>query len=296
MQANPQHELHNRAHSATFYNERYTQGYMEDWPPEKVARIIEVLKGADLPASGRALDFGCGNGVLSDILRQALPGWQISGTDISEVAVEHARQRYPQCTFFMSGEESRGQQFDLVFSHHVLEHVFDLNETLGEIDHYCKPTSTVIYVLPCGNAGSLEYNICQLHVDGVQQDEENRFFFEEPGHLRRLTSDRLIALYAPRGFSLAAEYYLNQYYGALYWIRQSGLACIRRLTETGSSRNGRSGLWLRYYRGLFLLLMFANAVTGYTQHRFRKPEKSPHKLAMFLLLLPWYPFCKAIDR
>ncbi|MHB0937264.1 MAG: class I SAM-dependent methyltransferase [Armatimonadota bacterium] len=297
MQANPQHELHNRAHSASFYDERYAQGYMEDWPPDKIARIIEVLRGANLPASGSALDFGCGNGVLTDIVRQALPGWHISGTDISEVAVQHARERYPQCTFFASNEENTGgQQFDLIFSNHVLEHVFDLGETLDEIDRYCKPTSTIIYVLPSGNAGSLEFNICQLHVDGVQTDAENRFFYEEPGHLRRLTSDRLIALYAPRGFSLSAEYYLNQYYGALYWIRQSGLACIRQLTATRSSRDKRATLLLLYYRCLFLLLLFANAVTGFTQQRFNKPEKSPRKIVLLLLLLPFYPLCKAIDR
>lgn len=297
MQTNPQQELHNRMHAVAYYNERYARGYMEDWPPDKIARIIEVLHGAGLPASGSALDFGCGNGVLTDIMRQALPNWQISGTDISEVAVQHARQRYPLCTFFVSNEEhTTGQQFDLVFTHHVLEHVFDLGEMLDEIDRYSKPTSSVIHVLPCGNAGSFEFNICQLHVDGVQQDAENRFFFEETGHLRRLTSDRLIELYRPRGFSVFAEYYLNQYYGALYWIRRTGLGFICLLTETRSSRDLPASLLLVYYRCLFVLLMFAHAVTGYIQRRFTTPEKSLRKIALLLLLLPCYPVCKAIDR
>jgi len=297
MQANPQSELHNRTHAAAFYDERYTQGYMEGWPPDKIARIIDVLHAANLPATGSALDFGCGNGVLTEILRQALPGWNISGTDISEVAVQHARERFPHCTFFASSDEhAAGRQFDLVFTHHVLEHVFDLDKTLDEIDRYCKPASSVIHVMPCGNAGSFEFNLCQLHTDGVQRDAGNRFFFEEPGHLRRLSSDELIEQYRSRGFGIVAEYYLNQYYGALYWLRQTGFAFVRRVTDTSASRDRQAAGRLRNYHGLLGFLAFAYAVTIRIQRHFTLQKRSLRTNILFLLLLPCYPWCKAIDR
>src|SRR5687768_8511453 len=77
-----------------FYDQRYAAGYMGQWPKPKLERIVRLIRDLDLPSSGTALDFGCGNGVFTDVIHRALPSWRVVGTDISTVAIEGARRRF----------------------------------------------------------------------------------------------------------------------------------------------------------------------------------------------------------
>lgn len=100
MKAQKTSHLYDQKQSIEFYEDRYKQGYMDEWPIEKKRKIFEVIQELPLPAKGEALDFGCGNGVLTEIIRQALPAWKIFGTDLSKKAIDNAKIRYPGCTFF----------------------------------------------------------------------------------------------------------------------------------------------------------------------------------------------------
>src|SRR5688572_28700533 len=80
-----------------FYDERSAAGYMEDWPAWKKRRVASFIRELNLPQTGRALDFGCGQGVFTEVLRQTLPGWRVSGTDLSSEALQAARKRFPGC-------------------------------------------------------------------------------------------------------------------------------------------------------------------------------------------------------
>lgn len=141
--------LRDQRESAIFYDARYTGGYMDDWPRETKRRIAEIVKELPLPKTGHALDYGCGNGVLTEVLREALPGWDIYGTDISPAAVKNARIRYPECNFFepVTGEVYY-KKFDFVFTHHVLEHVYDLEVVIGELDFYLKSADKAFQNIP----------------------------------------------------------------------------------------------------------------------------------------------------
>jgi hypothetical protein len=46
--------------------------------------------------------------------------------------------------------------------------------------------SSQLHILPCGNKESYEYEISILNKNGIDPKKENRFFYEEPGHLRSL--------------------------------------------------------------------------------------------------------------
>ena len=92
-------ELSDSRISAEFYEERYQEGYMEDWPEEKKSLVSEFIKQLIPGNAGTALDFGCGNGVFSEVLKKVLPGWEIWGCDISESALTNARKRCPNCKF-----------------------------------------------------------------------------------------------------------------------------------------------------------------------------------------------------
>jgi hypothetical protein len=118
----------------------------------------------------------------------------------------------------------------------------------------------MLHILPCGNPGSFEYNLCRLRTDGINTAVQNRFFFEDEGHVRRLDTDRLAALLAPHGFGLRQEYYSNQYFGALKWIASYDKPFIYRLTDPGKALSGAASLQLRWLRAKLLFVKRAREV------------------------------------
>jgi len=95
--------------SVEFYESRYQGGYMEDWPKEKKTFVTEFITKLIPGSNGIALDFGCGNGVFSDVLSKALPGWEIWGCEIGECALANASKRVPNCNF-TTFEQIKNQQ------------------------------------------------------------------------------------------------------------------------------------------------------------------------------------------
>lgn len=107
--------------SKSFYDCRYFKGYMEDWDPKKKLRVLNIVRELNLPKTGWAIDFGCGNGVGTDIMKKALPTWKVFGTDISWQAISNAKRRFPRLNFFeLSDQRKFYGKFDFLFSHHSL--------------------------------------------------------------------------------------------------------------------------------------------------------------------------------
>lgn len=290
--------LYDRHTSVAFYEERYTQGYMHDWPTEKKQRILEVLSSLDLPTRGEALDFGCGNGVLTDVIRQALPPeWKVYGTDISAVAIENAKKRYPTCTFFVANDKHfSDKRFDFLFTHHVLEHVFNLHQTLSEVSSYLKAAaSAMLHILPCGNEGSFEHNVCLLRKDGINSELEGRFFFEDEGHVRRLTTEQLSALCMKMGFVLTQQYYSNQYFGAINWITQSGPSFLRMFTDTSQALDKEAESELKKLRYQLLGIWALRYPVAFVESRLRKVNRSMRDYIFLIMGLPMYVFTKPVD-
>jgi len=195
------------SNATKFYDDRYLKGYMKEWPIEKKQRVLEVINSLNLPERGDALDFGCGNGVFTDIIKQALPKWNVYGVDVSSIAVDNAKDLHSNCSFFLPFNVSyRDKRFDFVFTHHVLEHVYDVSETWHEINGYLKEEASVLHILPCGNKGSFEHRVCLLREDGINRDMEDKFYFEDISHLRRLNTDQMNRFAVTYGLNLDVDY------------------------------------------------------------------------------------------
>jgi SAM-dependent methyltransferase len=296
QQQEPSH-LYDKYASKDFYQERYAHGYMDEWPIEKKQIILEVIRSLQLPDIGEAIDFGCGNGVLTNVIKQALPcRWKVYGTDISTIAVENAKKRYPECIFFVTGDKGFiGKKFDFLFTHHVLEHVYNLSQVLADIDDLLKNEAGILHILPCGNQGSFEHSICLLRKDGIDSKRENRFFFEEEGHLRRLNTEQLSKLYREKGFNLVKEYYTNQYYGAINWITMSDPAFVRLFTDTSSALDEKAKRKLKWLRYKLFFLWFLRYPASFVEGKLRKKNRTVRDYILLILGSPFYVFTKPMD-
>lgn len=277
-----------------FYDERYAAGYMEDWPSWKKRRVASFIRELNLPQTGRALDFGCGQGVFTEVLRQTLPGWTISGTDLSPEALQAARTRFPGCEFFQLPAETRDPSiapFDFLFTHHVLEHVLHLDRTWELMASFLKPGGAMLHILPCGDAGTLERRICSLRTDGVDPARGNRYFYEDEGHVRRLQSAELDAVARRYGLQPGARRFANAYWGGIEWITEAGPDWVRTLTENTQARDAAAKAALRRLRLALLILSVA-----------RLPAASPGRLVKQRSgLKKWagiagYPLARGLDR
>ena len=99
----------------------------------------------------KLLDAGCGTGGMLHTLRETHPEWQVTGLDLSSVAVEYCQQRGFADVIRGSVEEMPfpNASFDVVVNLDVLYHrqVFQ-NRALSEIARVLKPGGLLILNLP----------------------------------------------------------------------------------------------------------------------------------------------------
>ncbi|MBI4969670.1 MAG: class I SAM-dependent methyltransferase [Rhodospirillales bacterium] len=237
---------------AKYYDTRYAGAYMSENDPDHQQRVIQLLGLAASPAPRRVLDYGCGAGALTGLLALAYPNARIVGCDISEQALAKAKLAHPGIEFVPTSEIAG--TFDVIFSNHVLEHVLDLEAALELLTSHLAPQGWMVHVLPCGNPKSFEWEITECFVDGRKPKESGgMFYYEDPGHLRRLTSDALADLCAKKGLALAHARFRNQFWGAVEWITAGNRRTVQQLFNpwrAGAAKRGK--LWL-----LFLLFLAA---------------------------------------
>lgn len=95
-----------------------------------------------LKAGHRVLDVGCGKGFLLYDLTRAVPGLEVAGLDISQYAIDNAREGVKP--FLRQGEAKKlpfaDKSFDLVISITTLHNLycFDLYPALQEIERVGK--------------------------------------------------------------------------------------------------------------------------------------------------------------
>lgn len=102
------------------------------------------------------LEIGCGEGFVLEYLTNHMEIPTIIGTDISDEAVEKAKNRLPQA-YFKTADLSSGNfaealsqfeqpQFDLCLCLEVLEHILDYNKALENLKNI--PAETFIISVP----------------------------------------------------------------------------------------------------------------------------------------------------
>jgi len=96
----------------------------------------------------RVLDVGCGMAHLLYELTQVVPGIKVAGVDISQYALEHAKEEIRDCLQYGKAQKLPFQdnEFDLVISLNTLHNlkIFDLKKAVQEIERVSKGNSYIV--------------------------------------------------------------------------------------------------------------------------------------------------------
>ena len=228
------------------------------WPAWKKRRVANLDSSAESSQTGRALDFGCGQGVFYRASAEHAPGMEISGTDLSPEALQAARKRFPAATSSLCrrgfhlrqgyGGQAGGQRDP---SNAVLRlRVYTSRAGAraryrSDVDlmaSFLKPGASMLHILPCGDAGTLERRICSLSPTASDPARGNRFFYEDEGHLRRLHSAEMEAAARRHGLQPGPRRFANAYWGAIQSDHRgwSGFGADRSGHHAGARRRCES--------------------------------------------------------
>ncbi|MDB6140171.1 MAG: methyltransferase [Verrucomicrobiaceae bacterium] len=105
---------------------------------------------ASLPGA-KVLDLGCGNGALCGSISKA--GFEITGVDVSDEGIMHARKAWPGIRFEKLGVYDEPpaeflEAFDVVISTEVIEHLYAPRALATLISRLLKPGGTAMITTP----------------------------------------------------------------------------------------------------------------------------------------------------
>lgn len=96
-----------------------------------------------IKTSDSVLDFGCGGGYILERLHCK----RKSGIEINNVAAKEAKQR-GIAIFPLIKSIPANLRFDVIISHHALEHVENPAEILKQLRKYLKPKGISVHIVP----------------------------------------------------------------------------------------------------------------------------------------------------
>jgi SAM-dependent methyltransferase len=273
---------------------------MNDWPEWKKKRVFLIIRDLGLPATGRALDYGCGAGVFTRLLKEALPAGDVSGTDISDVGLGIARTLSNDVTYLDAADVAE-RSFDFIFSHHVMEHVDNIEAVANDFTRYAKPNAVMLHIMPCGNKGSLDHYIASHTINGIDHQKGNTFFYEEELHLNRFTTAQLSEIFGRNNWHLDHSFYANHQLGCLAELSGMNTQHIRRLTDGNNAIDAKAkrkfslirvfSLMLYYLQRPYTYFKLRNKSKAWTGPLLRHPELGNYRTSLTeVLLFPSYAF------
>lgn len=130
------------------------QGIRSDFHTRRIEVTLDLINEALAGAAGclQILDLGCGQGHITDRIRQSNPKAQISGLDYSISAIEYAHDHFGGGIEFAVGNAYdcpyASGFFDVVVCNNLWEHVPDPLHLLGRVRRSIKPGGYIIISTP----------------------------------------------------------------------------------------------------------------------------------------------------
>ena len=127
------------AHTNPFDQEEYEGMEVERPTLERMVRRLKKVQ-----PQGRLLDVGSGRGDFLKIAHDH--GYEVQGSDLST-----AESPYPEVPIFqgfLKDANFKSKSFDIIVTRNTLEHIFDPNEDLQEINRLLKPGGLLYVKVP----------------------------------------------------------------------------------------------------------------------------------------------------
>lgn len=117
----------------------------------RVVELDHLLSSAHVPRTGVALDVGCGDGTIMELLTRHGVAWTVDGIDLDprEVALARSRGIYRRLHVAPGNAiPEPDASYEIAFSNSVLEHIPDLPSTLAEVARLLAPGGLLIATVP----------------------------------------------------------------------------------------------------------------------------------------------------
>jgi SAM-dependent methyltransferase len=118
-------------------------------PEPRSQRLVDYLVGhAKLPAEGRLLDIGCGNGDALVHFSRALPRWRLYGSELGEHSLRQLQRLGNFVRLYTVPPRQIAERFALVTMIHSLEHMPAPRETLADAVSLLDPDGVLFIEVP----------------------------------------------------------------------------------------------------------------------------------------------------
>ena len=148
---------------------------------------------------GKVVDIGCAAGAFTAGIKQYRPDLKMTGVDISKACISIANKHYEEIEFIRGDlRELKYKEGELggVTANHVLEHVADAENLLGEIYKVVKPGGIFYSATPLeGNWSAI---VRWLRI--IPSVAKNRI--EYLGHLRAFAYKEYLLMFEKAGFKV----------------------------------------------------------------------------------------------
>jgi len=115
----------------------------------RARRIVDAaLRSAVLPAAGRLLDIGCGNGAALAEFSRALPDWYLYGSELSDKNLPELRRIKNFGELYTCPVDQIGRKFSVISMIHALEHMPVPLKALSDAITCLDPTGTFVIEVP----------------------------------------------------------------------------------------------------------------------------------------------------
>ncbi len=184
---------HNRIYQKPFAQSKYLDVFCRT----RIDKSIAMIKPCH-----KLLDVGCWDGYIMEKIIKMKKAKDVVGVDNSKSAITMCVRKGLKAKLVNSVDKKlpfKNNQFDAVFAGEIIEHLFDVNTFLNEVNRILKPNGQFIITTPnlasLGSRLSLLFGIIPWMI-------ENELKPDSVGHLRYFTFAVLEELLKQRHFKI----------------------------------------------------------------------------------------------